>query len=123
MRRWVLSSSLTGRSVGLEGVVGKRRSGRYRLGRPGRTHVENTPMIRLFDRLGFVREGVLRKIWPLERLCGDMVLYAMTRSTMNGPPARGRVRLCDTTKSGTSPVARTRVRFGRWQTSRQWKRS
>jgi RimJ/RimL family protein N-acetyltransferase len=45
----------------------------------GRTHVENTSMIRLFDRLGFVREGVLRDIWPLEGLCGDMVLYAMTR--------------------------------------------
>jgi RimJ/RimL family protein N-acetyltransferase len=46
----------------------------------GRTHVENAPMIRLFDRLGFVREGVLRDMWPLEGLCGDMVLYAMTRS-------------------------------------------
>jgi RimJ/RimL family protein N-acetyltransferase len=46
----------------------------------GRTHIENTPMIRLFDRFGFVREGVLRGIWPLEGFCGDMVLYAMTRS-------------------------------------------
>jgi RimJ/RimL family protein N-acetyltransferase len=36
-------------------------------------------MIRLFERIGFVREGVLRDMWPLEGLCGDMVVYAMTR--------------------------------------------
>lgn len=46
----------------------------------GRTHIENGAMIRLFDRLGFVREGVLRDIWPLEGLCGDMAMYAMTRA-------------------------------------------
>lgn len=46
----------------------------------GRTHIENTAMIRRFDRLGFVREGVLRDMWPLEGFCGDMALYAMTRS-------------------------------------------
>ncbi len=50
----------------------------------GRTHVENTPMIRLFDGLGFVQEGVLRDIWPLEGLCGDMVLYATTRPDYGG---------------------------------------
>jgi len=46
----------------------------------GRTHVENAAMIRLFERRGFVREGVLRDMWPLDGVCGDMVLYAMTRS-------------------------------------------
>jgi RimJ/RimL family protein N-acetyltransferase len=36
--------------------------------------------MRLFERLGFVREGVLRDIWPLKGVCGDMAMYAMTRS-------------------------------------------
>jgi RimJ/RimL family protein N-acetyltransferase len=55
----------------------------------GRTHVENSAMIRLFERLGFVHEGVLREIWPLDGLCGDMALYAMTRSDYERafPPA------------------------------------
>jgi RimJ/RimL family protein N-acetyltransferase len=46
----------------------------------GRTHVENGAMIRLFERVGFVREGVLRDMWPLEGLSGDMAMYAMTRT-------------------------------------------
>jgi RimJ/RimL family protein N-acetyltransferase len=54
------------------------RHGAIRL--QGRTHVENTAMIRLFRTVGFVREGVLRDMWPLEGLCGDMALYAITRS-------------------------------------------
>jgi hypothetical protein len=37
-------------------------------------------MIRLFHRFGFIRERVLRDIWPLEGLCGDTALFAMTRT-------------------------------------------
>ena len=46
----------------------------------GRTHVENTPMIRLFERCGFVREGILRDLGPLDGRSGDMAMYAMTRA-------------------------------------------
>src|SRR5262245_43411915 len=32
----------------------------------GHTHLDNNPMIALFDRFGFVREGVLRDYWQLD---------------------------------------------------------
>ena len=44
----------------------------------GQTHVENAPMIRLFERFGFVREGVLRGYWPLPDRCGAVALYGLT---------------------------------------------
>jgi RimJ/RimL family protein N-acetyltransferase len=44
----------------------------------GQTHVENAPMIRLFERFGFVREGVLRGYWPLPGRCGDIAVYGLT---------------------------------------------
>jgi len=44
----------------------------------GQTHVENAPMIRLFERFGFVREGVLRGYWPLPGRCGDVAVYGLT---------------------------------------------
>ncbi len=46
----------------------------------GRTHVENTPMIRLFERFGFVCEGIMRSYWPLAGRSGDMGLWALTRA-------------------------------------------
>jgi RimJ/RimL family protein N-acetyltransferase len=46
----------------------------------GHTHLDNTPMIALFDRFGFVREGVLRDYWPLDGRTADVGLYALTRS-------------------------------------------
>ena len=46
----------------------------------GHTHLDNAAMIALFDRFGFVREGVLRDYWPLEGRTGDMALYALTAS-------------------------------------------
>ena len=52
------------------------RHGAIRL--QGQTHVENTAMIRLFERFGFVREGVLRGHWPLPDRCGDVVIYGLT---------------------------------------------
>jgi RimJ/RimL family protein N-acetyltransferase len=52
----------------------------------GRTHVENAAMIRLFERSGFVREGVLRSYWPLPHHTGDVVLYAMTSADYAGSP-------------------------------------
>jgi RimJ/RimL family protein N-acetyltransferase len=59
-------------------VPGVFAAGAIRL--QGRTHVENTMMIRLFERCGFVHEGVLRELWPLEDRSGDMAMYAMTRA-------------------------------------------
>lgn len=44
----------------------------------GQTHVENAPMIQLFERFGFVREGVLRGYWPLPDRCGDVAVYGLT---------------------------------------------
>jgi RimJ/RimL family protein N-acetyltransferase len=46
----------------------------------GHTHLDNHPMIALFDRFGFVREGVLRDYWPLDGRPGDVALYALTRA-------------------------------------------
>ena len=46
----------------------------------GHTHLDNQPMIALFDRFGFVREGVLRDYWPLDGRPGDVALYALTRT-------------------------------------------
>jgi RimJ/RimL family protein N-acetyltransferase len=46
----------------------------------GHTHLDNQPMIALFDRFGFVREGVLRDYWPLDDRPGDVALYALTRT-------------------------------------------
>lgn len=54
----------------------------------GRTHVENTAMIRLFERFGFVCEGVMRSYWPLEGRSGDMGLWALTRSDYEREPRR-----------------------------------
>ncbi len=51
----------------------------------GRTHVENTPMIRLFQRFGFVCEGIMRSYWPLEGASGDMGLWALTRADYARP--------------------------------------
>jgi len=59
-------------------VPGVFAAGAIRL--QGRTHVENAAMIRLFERCGFVHEGVLRQLWPLEGRSGDMAMYAMTRA-------------------------------------------
>jgi RimJ/RimL family protein N-acetyltransferase len=57
----------------------------------GHTHLDNKPMIALFDRFGFVREGVLRDYWPLDGRTGDMGLYALTltdyRERAGGPGA------------------------------------
>jgi len=44
----------------------------------GHTHVENAPMIRLFERFGFVREGLLRSYWPLPGQSGDVAVYGLT---------------------------------------------
>jgi RimJ/RimL family protein N-acetyltransferase len=46
----------------------------------GHTHLDNHAMIALFDRFGFVREGVLRDYWPLDDRTGDVALYALTRA-------------------------------------------
>jgi RimJ/RimL family protein N-acetyltransferase len=43
------------------------------------THVGNAPMIRVFERLGFVREGVLRDFFPAGGGGMDCAVYAMTR--------------------------------------------
>jgi len=45
----------------------------------GHTHVENKPMIRLFERYGFVREGVLRHYFPMPERSGDVALYGLIR--------------------------------------------
>lgn len=46
----------------------------------GHTHLDNVAMLALFDRFGFVREGVLRDYWPLDGRTGDVALYALTLS-------------------------------------------
>ena len=46
----------------------------------GHTHLDNDPMIALFDRFGFVREEVLRDYCPLEGRTGDVALYGLTLS-------------------------------------------
>ncbi len=43
----------------------------------GHTHIENVPMIRLFDRFGFVREGLLRNYWRLAGRSGNVALYGL----------------------------------------------
>jgi RimJ/RimL family protein N-acetyltransferase len=44
----------------------------------GHTHLDNNPMIALFGRFGFLREGILRDYWPLDGRTGDVALYALT---------------------------------------------
>lgn len=43
------------------------------------THVANTAMLRVLERLGFVREGVLRDFFPAADGGLDCALYAMTK--------------------------------------------
>lgn len=45
----------------------------------GHTHVENTPMMRLFDRFGFQHEGLLRNFWPLPGRSGAVAIYGLTQ--------------------------------------------
>ncbi len=42
------------------------------------THVGNAPMIGVLERLGFVREGVLRRFFPSRDGGMDCAIYAMT---------------------------------------------
>lgn len=44
----------------------------------GHTHLDNHAMIALFDRFGFVREGILRDYWPFDGRTADVALYALT---------------------------------------------
>jgi RimJ/RimL family protein N-acetyltransferase len=44
------------------------------------TWVENRPMRRVFEKLGFAEEGVLRSYMPSERGRDDYVMYAITKS-------------------------------------------
>jgi RimJ/RimL family protein N-acetyltransferase len=43
------------------------------------THVGNAPMMRVLERLGFAREGVLRRYFPSASGGLDCAIYAMTR--------------------------------------------
>ncbi|HYX88211.1 MAG TPA: GNAT family protein [Gaiellaceae bacterium] len=50
------------------------------------TWVENRAMRRVFEKLGFVEEGVLRAYMPSERGRDDYVLYAITRDDLARSP-------------------------------------
>jgi len=55
----------------------------------GGTTPENAPMRRVFERLGFVEEGVLRERLPASDGGGaDCVMYGMTRSDYEGVKER-----------------------------------
>jgi RimJ/RimL family protein N-acetyltransferase len=45
----------------------------------GGTRIDNAPMRRVFERLGFTQEGVLRDFLPSGEGRADCVLYAVTR--------------------------------------------
>jgi ribosomal-protein-alanine N-acetyltransferase len=49
----------------------------------------NTASARLLERLGFVREGLLRERWLLPDGPSDGVVYGLLRSEWAGPAARG----------------------------------
>src|SRR5215210_419789 len=49
------------------------------------TWVENRAMRRVFEKLGFTEEGILRSYMPSERGRDDYVMYAITKA-----PRRGR---------------------------------
>jgi [ribosomal protein S5]-alanine N-acetyltransferase len=51
----------------------------------GHTHVENTPMVRLFERFGFVREGLLRGYLPLPGRSGDTLVFGLTADDYERP--------------------------------------
>ncbi|HZT10888.1 MAG TPA: GNAT family protein [Actinomycetota bacterium] len=48
--------------------------------------MDNAPTIRLFERFGFVREGVLRGYWPLPDRCGDVAVYGLTAADYDRDP-------------------------------------
>jgi RimJ/RimL family protein N-acetyltransferase len=67
-----------------------QRDGAIRI--QGHTHVENTAMIRLFDRFGFQQEGLLRGYMPLPGRSGDVVIYGLTRDDYETAEATGQCR-------------------------------
>jgi RimJ/RimL family protein N-acetyltransferase len=70
-----------GRGIGTEAVAVLARHVFDELGArrlEAGTNVDNTPMIAVLDRLGFVREGVLRRYFPSAAGGIDCAVYALT---------------------------------------------
>ncbi len=85
----IWSEDLRGRGIGTEAIelitshlFGGREAGRVQAS----TAVWNTPMRRVFTKLGFTEEGVMRGFMPAENGREDYVLYGVTREEWAARP-------------------------------------